>query len=78
MNGTNKLDFKVMHDAEFILTTANGFTLTPTNGCKNVLIDDGATFEFIENKHQRILLFLLFQLLKFHICFIKITMEILL
>ena len=54
MNGTNKLDFKVMHDAKFILTTGNGFALTPTNGCKDVLIDDGATFEFIENKHQRI------------------------
>ena len=60
MNGTNKLDFKVMHDAKFTLTTGNGFALTPTNGCKNVLIDDGATFEFIENKHQRIPMWAIF------------------
>lgn len=32
---------KVMHDAKFSLTTGNGFALTPTNGCKDVLIDDG-------------------------------------
>lgn len=32
---------KVMHDAKFSLTTGDGFALTPTNGCKNVLIDDG-------------------------------------
>lgn len=54
MNGTNKLDFKVMHDAKLTLTTGNGFAASPTNGCKDVLIDDGATFEFIETKHQRI------------------------
>ena len=60
MNGTNKLDFKVMHDAKFTLTTGNGFALTPTNGCKDVLIDDGATFEFIENKHQRIPMWAIF------------------
>lgn len=60
MNGTNKLDFKVMHDAKFILTTGNGFAASPTNGCKNVLIDDGATFEFIETKHQRIPMWAIF------------------
>ena len=32
---------KVMHNAKFSLTTGNGFALTPTNGCKDVLIDDG-------------------------------------
>ena len=60
MNGTNKLDFKVMHDANFFLTTTNEFALTPTNGWKDVLIDDGATFEFIENKHQRIPMWAIF------------------
>lgn len=60
MNGTYKLDFKVMHDAKFILTTANGFAASPTNGCQDALIDDGATFEFIENKHQRIPMWAIF------------------
>ena len=60
MNGTNKLDFKVMHDAKLTLTTGNGFAASPTNGCKNVLIDEGATFEFIETKHQRIPMWAIF------------------
>lgn len=54
INNTLKLDFKVLHDSKFMLKSANGFAIVPTHGCQNVLIDTNATFNFIENKHQRI------------------------
>ena len=54
MSGTLNLDFKIMHDAKFVLTTFNGFSLQPTHGCASVLIDECATFEFLETGHQRI------------------------
>ncbi len=53
-NGTPRLDFKILHNSEFNLTTGNGFAQTINNGCKNVLIDEYSTFNFIENNHQRI------------------------
>ena len=54
IGSTSNLDFKICHDAKLILTTANGFQLVPTQGCMNVLIEECATFEFLETKHQRI------------------------
>ena len=46
--------FIYFHDAEVSLIIANGFSSTTITGATNVLIDDRATFNFIENKHQRI------------------------
>ncbi len=54
MNGTNRLNFTVGHGAEFLLTTGNGFALTPTHGVRDVLIERMATFTFIEKSHQRV------------------------
>lgn len=54
MSGTNKLDFTVMHDAEVNLVTGNGFGAYTVHGALNVLIDERATLNFIENKHHRI------------------------
>ena len=54
MNGTNKLDLTVGHGAVFTLTTGNGFSVTTTHGARNVLIEEMATFTFIENSHQRV------------------------
>ncbi len=47
---TATLNITVMHDAEFNLTTANGMA-NSTNGTNDVLIDERATFNFIENSH---------------------------
>ena len=60
MNGTNRLDFKVMHDAEVNLITGNGFSAYTTHGAKNVLIDERATLNFIEKSHQRIPMWVVF------------------
>lgn len=52
---------KVMHDEKFSLTTGDGFALTPTNGCKNVLIDDSGIpikKTIILSKEKGILLYL--------------------
>lgn len=46
--------FIYFHDAEVSLIIANGFSSTTITGATNVLIDDRATFNFIENKHQKI------------------------
>lgn len=54
MNGTNWLSFTVKHDAEVNLITGNGFSAYTTHGAGNVLIDERATFNFIEKNHQRI------------------------
>lgn len=54
MRGTYNLDFKILHDANVNLITANGFAAFTIHGVKNVLIDKRASFTFIENKHQRI------------------------
>lgn len=54
MNGTNKLNFTILHDTEVDLTTGNGFAAYTTHGANNVLIEERASLKFIENKHQRI------------------------
>ena len=54
MNGTNRMDLIVGHGSEFLLTTGNGFAITTTHGARNVLIEEMATFTFIENSHQRV------------------------
>ena len=54
MQGTTRLVFKVLHDAEVNLVTGNGFSGFTIHGAINVLIDERASFTFIETKHQRI------------------------
>ena len=54
MRGTFRLDFYILHDAVVSLITANGFSGNTITGATDFLIDDRATFNFIENKHQRI------------------------
>lgn len=47
---TTNLNMEVMHDSTFNLTTVNGFS-NSTNGVNDVLIDERAIFNFIENSH---------------------------
>lgn len=54
MNGTNKLNFTILHDTNINLVTNNGFASTSVCGANNVLIDERASLTFIENNHQRI------------------------
>lgn len=54
MNGTNKLNFTILHDTKVNLTTGNGFSSYSTTGANNVLIDERATLIFIEKSHQRV------------------------
>ncbi len=54
MTGTNKLNFTILHDTKVHLTTGNGFTPMTIHGVNNVLIDERASFIFIEKSHQRI------------------------
>lgn len=54
MNGTNKLNFTILHDTEVNLTTGNGFASYTIHGANNVLIEERASLTFIENKHQRV------------------------
>lgn len=54
MGGTYKLNFTILHDTEVNLVTANGFSANTIQGANNVLIDERATFIFIENNHKRI------------------------
>ncbi len=54
MRGTFKLNFTILHDAEVNLVTANGFSFNTTTGATDVLIDERATLNFIENNHQRV------------------------
>ena len=54
MNGTTSLDLTIMHDANVNFITGNGFAITTYHGAKNVLIDERAVFNFIENSHARI------------------------
>lgn len=54
MNGTNKLNFTILHDTEVNLITGNGFAAYTIHGARDVLIDERASLNFIENKHQRI------------------------
>lgn len=54
MNGTSKLNLYILHDSEVNLTTGNGFAAYTICGANDVLIDERATFNFIEKSHQRI------------------------
>ena len=54
MTGTNKLNFTILHDTKVHLTTGNGFAPLPGYGANNVLIDERASFIFIEKSHQRV------------------------
>lgn len=54
LQGTYKLDFKILHDADVNLVTGNGFASYTIHGATNVLIDDRASFTFIENSHLRV------------------------
>lgn len=60
MTGTNRLNFTILHDANLHLTTGNGFSPTPNQGANNVLIDERASFTFIEKSHQRIPMWAIF------------------
>lgn len=54
MKGTTSLDLTVRHDSEFNLITNNGFTYTGLYGCRNVLIEERAIFNFIESGHYNV------------------------
>ncbi len=54
MTGTTRLNFTILHDTSVHLTTGNGFGSLPSRGVNNVLIDERASFIFIEKSHQRI------------------------
>lgn len=54
MNGTNRLNFTILHDTYVNLVTGNGFASYSTHGAYNVLIEERATLSFIENFYQRI------------------------
>mgnify|MGYP006939723880 CR=1 FL=1 len=60
MVGTNKLNFTILHDTKVHLTTGNGFASLPRYGVNNVLIDERASFIFIEKSHQRIPMWAIF------------------
>jgi len=60
MNGTNKLNFTILHDTKVHLTTGNGFSSTTVHGANNVLIDERASFIFIEKNHQRVPMWAIF------------------
>lgn len=54
MTGTNRLNFTILHDTVVSITTGNGFSNNPIYGVNNVLLDERATLNFIETKHQRV------------------------
>ena len=54
MTGTNKLNFTILHDTKVHLTTGNGFSKFSYYGANNVLIDERASFIFLEKSHDRI------------------------
>lgn len=54
MNGTNKLNFTILHDTEVTLVTGNGFAAYTIHGANNVLIDERASLNFIEKSHSRV------------------------
>ena len=54
MSGTNKLNFTILHDTKVHLTTGNGFSSESNYGANNVLIDERASFIFIEKNHRTI------------------------
>lgn len=54
MTGTNRLNFTILHDTVVNITTGNGFANNPIYGVNDVLLDERATLNFIETKHQRV------------------------
>lgn len=54
MSGTNKLNFTILHDTKVHLTTGNGFSSESNYGANNVLIDERASFIFIEKNYRTI------------------------
>lgn len=54
MQGTNRLNFVVSHDADVTLTTGNGFSSYTIHGVQNATIDKNAKFTFIEKSHLRV------------------------
>ena len=60
MMGTNKLNFTILHDTSVHLTTGNGFAPNPVYGANNVVIDERASFIFIETSHQRVPMWVIF------------------
>ncbi len=60
MSGTNKLNFTILLDTNVHLTTGNVFSSKTIHGANNVLIDDRASFIFIEKSHQRIPMWAIF------------------
>ena len=60
MTGTNKLNFTILHDTKVHLTTGNGFSSMLNYGANNVLIEERASFIFIEKSHQRIPMWAIF------------------
>ena len=60
MSGTNKLNFTILHDTKVHLTTGNGFAPLADYGANNVLLDERASFIFIEKSHQRIPMWAIF------------------
>lgn len=54
MNGTSRLNFSILHDANVMIITCNGFAGYTIHGANNVLIDERAVFSFMENNHRRI------------------------
>ena len=60
MTGTNKLNFTILHDTKVHLTTGNGFSSMPNYGANNVLIEERASFIFIEKSHKEIPMWAIF------------------
>ena len=60
MSGTNKLNFTILHDTSVHLTTGNGFANLADYGTNNVLIDERASFKFLEKSHERIPMWAIF------------------
>ena len=60
MTGTNKLNFTILHDTKVHLTTGNGFSSIPNYGANNVLIEERASFIFIEKSHKEIPMWAIF------------------
>ncbi len=60
MVGTNRLNFTILHDTSVHLTTGNGFAPNPVYGANNVVIDERASFIFIEKSHQRVPMWTIF------------------
>ena len=60
MSGTNKLNFTILHDTSVHLTTGNGFANLADYGANNVLIDERASFIFLEKSHERIPMWAIF------------------